>query len=122
MPYDNHYSNGNFRFLNKTIPNDILPVSLPSNIIKVGKGDYIQSDIVGVSYKIIDSNHDTIAHFMIMETVGWTIQGSQISLASADHIIYYLLFSSEAEATIADLRLYKIMEGGSIINPGDENL
>ena len=122
MPFDNYYTNGNFRFINKPIPNEILPVSLPSNVIQIVKSNFVQSDVVGVTYKIVDGTNSPIAHFNISTTVGWVLQGSQINLTSADHITYYLLFVSDAEAVIGDKRLWKIMEGGDIINPGDENL
>lgn len=124
MPFDNFYSNGDFRFIiPKTIPQDILPVSLPSNVIKIIKGCSIKTDVIDYSYKIVDNadNTQVIAHFSIEDTVGWTVQGAQIVLTSADHINYYLIFSNEEEAVIGDLRLFKIMEGGSIINCGDEN-
>lgn len=122
MPYDNTYFDGSFRFINKSAQTTVQTYTPPSNVINVGLGDYIQTDIIKISYKIIDINHNVIGQFMIKGTVGWVINGSQIQLSSSDQIIYYLLFNSQTEASTADLRLWKIMEGHSVINPGDENL
>jgi hypothetical protein len=111
--FPDFYYNGDVRFtVPKVIPPGILPSSLPSNIINIVLGIYIKTNVVGQSFKIVNSSNTIICHFIIKQVAGWTLQGAQIALASSDQIVYYLIFSTEAEASTADARLYSIMEGG----------
>lgn len=122
MPFGNTYSDGTMRWNNKVISTAIQLSLIPDNVLNVGVGCNIKTDIINLSFKIVDIDGLTIiAHFMNEEVSGWILQATRIILYSSDKITYYLDFNSEEEAIIGDLRLYKTMEGFSVVDCGDEN-
>lgn len=116
------YNDGSSKWLKKpTMPvqsnteslpdyNNILPMNLLSCDIK--------SDVVGESWKIVHSGA-FVGSYEVSSISGWNVNENILTLRFGDGDYFRLLFFSIYEAQLADLRLFLIMNGHSIIGCND---
>ena len=121
----NTYDDGSSKWLRKpTMPVQPDPESLPdyNNILPMNLLSCdIKSDVVGESWKIVHSGA-FVESYEVSSISGWDVNQNILTLRFGDGGYFRLLFFSIYEAQLADLRLFLIMNGHSIIGCDDATL